>query len=248
MDFTTDKLRSLVRKWQSLIESHVDVKTTDNYMLRIFCIGFTKKRPNQIKRTCYAQSSQIRQVFVSTLSSRPYTTWVSGWPIYLANVVCSGVLHSHVGASFSFWGARSGERWVKSWCVKPKVVTWRSWWPSLFQRWLERKLRRQHLVSILSRILTSAKWRFWKLPSLTLLSLWRWVCFTFYHTFLYLDIDIFCNFSWTSPKGLADVMIEFPSCSHKYDRISKFHTTVCLKLLPDIFVDTSTPNIVEISL
>jgi small subunit ribosomal protein S3Ae len=62
MDFMTDKLRSLVRKWQSLIESHVDVKTTDNYMLRIFCIGFTKKRPNQIKRTCYAQSSQIRQI------------------------------------------------------------------------------------------------------------------------------------------------------------------------------------------
>jgi small subunit ribosomal protein S3Ae len=62
MDFTTDKLRSLVRKWQSLIEAHVDVKTTDNYMLRIFCIGFTKKRPNQIKRTCYAQSSQIRQI------------------------------------------------------------------------------------------------------------------------------------------------------------------------------------------
>jgi small subunit ribosomal protein S3Ae len=65
MDFTTDKLRSLVRKWQSLIEAHVDVKTTDNYMLRIFCIAFTKKRPNQIKRTCYAQSSQIRQVRLS---------------------------------------------------------------------------------------------------------------------------------------------------------------------------------------
>lgn len=62
MDFTTDKLRSLVRKWQSLIEAHVDVKTTDNYQLRIFCIAFKKKRPNQIKRTCYAQSSQIRQV------------------------------------------------------------------------------------------------------------------------------------------------------------------------------------------
>ncbi|KAL5712456.1 40S ribosomal protein S3-1 [Ranunculus cassubicifolius] len=62
MDFTTDKLRSLVRKWQSLIEAHVDVKTTDNFTLRMFCIGFTKRRPNQVKRTCYAQTSQIRQI------------------------------------------------------------------------------------------------------------------------------------------------------------------------------------------
>ncbi|KAL3512517.1 hypothetical protein ACH5RR_025234 [Cinchona calisaya] len=62
MDFTTDKVRSLVRKWQTLIEAHVDVKTTDNYTLRMFCIGFTKKRANQQKRTCYAQSSQIRQI------------------------------------------------------------------------------------------------------------------------------------------------------------------------------------------
>jgi small subunit ribosomal protein S3Ae len=62
MDFTTDKLRSLVRKWQTLIEAYVDVKTTDGYVLRLFCIGFTKKRDQQIKRTCYAQSSQIRQI------------------------------------------------------------------------------------------------------------------------------------------------------------------------------------------
>ncbi|RVW55745.1 40S ribosomal protein S3a-1 [Vitis vinifera] len=62
MDFTTDKLRSLVRKWQTLIEAHVDVKTTDNYTLRLFCIAFTKKRVNQNKKTCYAQSSQIQQI------------------------------------------------------------------------------------------------------------------------------------------------------------------------------------------
>ncbi|KAF3454343.1 hypothetical protein FNV43_RR04790 [Rhamnella rubrinervis] len=62
MDFTTDKLRSLVRKWQTLIEAHVDVKTTDNYTLRMFCIAFTRRRSNQVKRTCYAQSSQIRQI------------------------------------------------------------------------------------------------------------------------------------------------------------------------------------------
>ena len=62
MNFTTDKLRSLVRKWQTLIEAYVDVKTTDEYYLRLFCIAFTKRRANQIKRSCYAQSAQIRQI------------------------------------------------------------------------------------------------------------------------------------------------------------------------------------------
>jgi len=62
MDFTSDKLRSLVRKWQSLIEAHIDVKTTDGYLLRLFAIAFTKRRPNQVKKTTYAQSSQIRQI------------------------------------------------------------------------------------------------------------------------------------------------------------------------------------------
>merc|ERR1711898_40751 len=51
MNFTTDKLRSLVRKWQSLIEAHCDVKTTDGYLLRVFCIGFTKRRQFQTRKT-----------------------------------------------------------------------------------------------------------------------------------------------------------------------------------------------------
>jgi len=62
MDLTTDKLRSLVRKWHSLIETHVDVKTTDGYTLRLFVIGFTKRRPNQIKKTSYAQSTQVKAI------------------------------------------------------------------------------------------------------------------------------------------------------------------------------------------
>ncbi|KAG5637830.1 ribosomal 40S subunit protein S1B [Sphagnurus paluster] len=62
MDFTSDKLRSLVRKWQTLIEAHVDVKTTDGYLIRLFAIGFTKRRPSQVKKTTYAQSSQIREI------------------------------------------------------------------------------------------------------------------------------------------------------------------------------------------
>jgi small subunit ribosomal protein S3Ae len=62
LDFTSDKLRSLVRKWQTLIEANITVKTTDDHLLRLFAIAFTKKRPNQIKKTTYAQSSQIRAI------------------------------------------------------------------------------------------------------------------------------------------------------------------------------------------
>lgn len=62
LDFTSDKLRSLVRKWQTLIEANITVKTTDDYLLRLFAIAFTKRRPNQIKKTTYARTSQIRAI------------------------------------------------------------------------------------------------------------------------------------------------------------------------------------------
>merc|ERR1711887_414137 len=62
MNLTTDKLRSMVKKWQTLIEAHVDVKTTDGYLLRVFCIGFTQKRNNQRKKTCYAKSTQVKAI------------------------------------------------------------------------------------------------------------------------------------------------------------------------------------------
>lgn len=62
MRFSTDKLKSLIRKWQSLIEANVDVQTTDGYSLRMFCIGFTTKPDNQRRKTAYAQSAQIRQI------------------------------------------------------------------------------------------------------------------------------------------------------------------------------------------
>lgn len=64
MDMTTDKLRSLVKKWQTLIEAWTDVKTTDGYTVRLFCIGFTQRRRNQSqsRKTCYAQTGQIRKI------------------------------------------------------------------------------------------------------------------------------------------------------------------------------------------
>jgi len=62
MSFTRDKLCSMVKKWQTLIESNCQVKTTDGFLLRLFCIGFTKRHPNQHKKTCYAQHSQIKMI------------------------------------------------------------------------------------------------------------------------------------------------------------------------------------------
>merc|ERR1712080_83500 len=56
------KLRSLVRKWQSLVEANVTVKTADDYYLRVFAIAFTKRQPNQVKKTTYAQSSKLREI------------------------------------------------------------------------------------------------------------------------------------------------------------------------------------------
>jgi len=64
MSFTRDKLCSMVKKWQTLIEAHVDVKTSDGYLLRLFCIGFTKRHQNQNaqRKTCYAQHTQVRAI------------------------------------------------------------------------------------------------------------------------------------------------------------------------------------------
>lgn len=62
MDMTRDKLCSLIKKKQSIVEGAVDVRTTDGYMVRMFCIAFTRPQENQIKSTCYAKSAQIRAI------------------------------------------------------------------------------------------------------------------------------------------------------------------------------------------
>lgn len=59
MTLTTDKLRSMVKKWQTLIEANMDVKTTDGYLLRVFCIGYTQKDDKSKRKTCYAQHTQV---------------------------------------------------------------------------------------------------------------------------------------------------------------------------------------------
>eukprot|EP01132_Coremiostelium_polycephalum_P007784 gene7784-9583_t len=61
-DLTTDKLRSLIHKWSTLIECFVDVKTTDGYFLRVFAIAFTKKADKQQKKTSYAKTSRVKAI------------------------------------------------------------------------------------------------------------------------------------------------------------------------------------------
>jgi small subunit ribosomal protein S3Ae len=58
MDITRDKLCTLVKKWHTLVEAFVQTKTLDGYLIRMFCIGFTKRTSRQVKATCYATGSQ----------------------------------------------------------------------------------------------------------------------------------------------------------------------------------------------
>merc|ERR1719281_318796 len=62
MSFTRDKLCSLLKKWQTLIEANVDIKTSDGYTVRMFCIAFTKRTAGQVRKTSYAQSAQARAI------------------------------------------------------------------------------------------------------------------------------------------------------------------------------------------
>ena len=45
-----------------MIDAHVDLKTTAGYLLRLFCVGFTNKSTNQLRKTSYAQHQQFRQI------------------------------------------------------------------------------------------------------------------------------------------------------------------------------------------
>ncbi|KAI6228854.1 hypothetical protein M3Y99_01177500 [Aphelenchoides fujianensis] len=74
MTFTRDKLCSIIKKWHTLIEAQHTVKTADGYVLRLFVIGFTKRSPNQVKKTSYAQSSKVRQIRAKMLEFQPTMT------------------------------------------------------------------------------------------------------------------------------------------------------------------------------
>merc|ERR1712157_115847 len=57
-----DKRCSMIRKWHSMIECFSDAKTTDGYVLRVKALAFTKRQMGQIKKNCYAKTSQMRVI------------------------------------------------------------------------------------------------------------------------------------------------------------------------------------------
>jgi len=62
MSLTRNHICSLVKKWQTLVEAQTDVKTSDGYTVRLFCLAFTRKPQEQIKNTTYAQTGHIKRL------------------------------------------------------------------------------------------------------------------------------------------------------------------------------------------
>lgn len=62
LDTTRDQLCALIKKWHTLIEAFAQARTTDGYLLRMFCIAFTKRSKRQVKATTYAKNSQQKLI------------------------------------------------------------------------------------------------------------------------------------------------------------------------------------------
>ncbi|EFC48648.1 40s ribosomal protein S3a [Naegleria gruberi] len=60
--FTVDKLRSLVKKWHTLITTRINVKTADGFQMRVFALGITKRRQLQTHKRTYAYKSQVMRI------------------------------------------------------------------------------------------------------------------------------------------------------------------------------------------
>jgi small subunit ribosomal protein S3Ae len=62
MEFTRDKMCSMIKKKHTLIEAFADCPTTDGYVIRLFCFALTQRPEFQTKQFCYAQTAQIRRI------------------------------------------------------------------------------------------------------------------------------------------------------------------------------------------
>ena len=79
MRVTRDKLCSILRKYRTLIDAQVDVRTPDGFILRIFSMCFTKRISNE-KKHCYAQQTQrknIRDIMIKAMKQKAETCTIA---------------------------------------------------------------------------------------------------------------------------------------------------------------------------
>ena len=62
LDTTRDHMSALIKKWHTLIDTFVDAKTSDGFLLRLFTFAISRKKKTQQRATSYLQLSQIKQI------------------------------------------------------------------------------------------------------------------------------------------------------------------------------------------
>jgi len=62
MVLTTDKQKSMIKKWHTLVEAHKDVVSKDGSIFRIFVMAVTRRRSSHVKKTCYLKHSETKKI------------------------------------------------------------------------------------------------------------------------------------------------------------------------------------------
>lgn len=63
LEISTDKLRGIVKKWYTLIETNTEIVTKEGIKLRIFCIGTSaRNKASKVKKHSYLKPSVTKQV------------------------------------------------------------------------------------------------------------------------------------------------------------------------------------------
>lgn len=96
LSLTTDKIRSQLRKWCTLIESVVEAKTADGYTLRMFINCFTARQKKQLSKNCYANSrlaKWVRHRMTKMVQKRLAKSDINQTVALLTNDVLADQLH-----------------------------------------------------------------------------------------------------------------------------------------------------------
>ncbi|KAB1265248.1 40S ribosomal protein S3a [Camelus dromedarius] len=89
MDLTCDRLCSkMVKRWQAMLEAHVDVKTTSGYLLHLFHVGFTKICNSHIWKPLYAKKVKNPEAKCELRKLTELHGEVSSWKRYWCCMSC----------------------------------------------------------------------------------------------------------------------------------------------------------------